>query len=159
MSQNALQKRPHSIPSLIAAVMLFGALADPPYGYYQLLRFVVCGVSLYIAYTAYTWQKIWAVWLFGFIAILFNPFVPLHFSKELWQSVDVICALLFVVLAFVLEKPAEEKHDKNLGESEKNSNEEIISAYNRIKEAVPSYDEPNYTLAKKVFLEFSDLRC
>ena len=105
MSQSLLQKTPHLIPAIIAAVMLLGALADWPYAYYQLLRFVTCGVAVYIAYTAYTWQKMWAVWLFGFIAVLFNPLTPIHFSRELWQSVDIICAVLFAVIAFILKKP------------------------------------------------------
>lgn len=105
--QNILAKRPHLIPPLIATVMLLGALADWPYGYYQLLRLVVCGVSVYVAFTAYSWQKIWAMWLFGFIALLFNPLIPIHLSRELWQSIDVICAVLFVVIAIVLKKPVE----------------------------------------------------
>ncbi len=99
-----MDKRQHLIPSLIAAIMLLGALADLPYGYYQLLRFAVCGVGLYLAYTAYQWQKMWAMWLFGFIALLFNPLIPIHLSKELWQPIDVICAILFIVVAFVLKK-------------------------------------------------------
>ena len=83
--------------------MLLIALADLPYGYYQLLRFVVCGVGVYVAYTAYTWQKKWAMWLFGFIALLFNPLIPIHLSQEIWQPIDVICAILFIVIAFVLK--------------------------------------------------------
>lgn len=40
--------------------------------------------------------------------------------------------------------------------SKEAENEEIIYAYNLIKRAVPDYDEPNYELAKKVFLDFND---
>lgn len=40
--------------------------------------------------------------------------------------------------------------------SKETENEEIISAYNLIKKAVPDYNEPNYELAKKVFLDFND---
>lgn len=108
-----MDKRPHLIPALITAIMLVGALAKWPYGYYQLLRFVVCGVAVYIAYMAYNWQKMWAVWVFGFIALLFNPLKPIHFSRELWQFVDVICAVLFAVIAFILRKPAEEKQKRD----------------------------------------------
>lgn len=104
-----LKKRPHIIPSLIAALMLLGALVEWPYGYYQLLRFVVCGVGVYVAYTAYNWQKMWAMWLFGLIALLFNPPISIHLSREIWQPIDEICALLFVAIAFILKKPAEEK--------------------------------------------------
>ncbi len=109
MKQNLSEKRPHLIPAIIAALMLLGALASWPYGYYQLLRFVVCGVSVYVAFMAYNWQKIWAVWLFGFIALLFNPLIVIHLSRELWQPIDFICAVLFTIVAFVLKKPEEEK--------------------------------------------------
>jgi hypothetical protein len=104
-----IKKRPHLIPAIIAAIMLFGALGQWSDDYYQLLRFVTCCVSVYVAYTAYTWQKMWVVWLFGFIAVLFNPLAPIHFSRELWQYVNIICAVLFAVVAFILRKPAEEK--------------------------------------------------
>ena len=48
------------------------------------------------------------------------------------------------------------KEDTHPSKSKEAKNEEIISAYNTLKEAVPSYDEPNYTLAEKVFREFND---
>ncbi len=99
-----MKNRPHLIPSLIVAAMLLVALAELPYGYYQLLRFIVCGVSIYIAYMTYNWQKIWAMWLFGFVALLFNPLIPIHLSREIWQPINVICALLFLTITFLLKK-------------------------------------------------------
>lgn len=108
MNENLLQKRPHLIPVAVAALMLFGALGQWPYGYYQLLRFVVCGVSAYIAFMAYQWHKLWATWLFAFIAVLFNPLIPIHLPKEVWHTIDVTCAFLFVAIAFTLRKPKED---------------------------------------------------
>lgn len=108
--------RPHLTPSIIASAMLLGALADWPYGYYQLLRFVTCGAGVYVAYTAYKWQRVWVVWLFGFIALLFNPLIPIHLSRELWQPIDVICASTFTVIAITLKKPVKtlvEHNEKN----------------------------------------------
>jgi hypothetical protein len=105
-------QRPHLIPNAIAALVLIGALAPWPYGYYQLLRFVVCGVGAYVAYLAYNWQKLWATWLFGFIALLFNPLIPIHLPKETWQPIDIICAVLFAVVAFTLKKPSKENSKK-----------------------------------------------
>jgi hypothetical protein len=107
MNKNILEKRPHLIPCIIAAIMLFLALAPWPYGYYQLLRFVVCGISVYAAFLAYNWHKIWATWLFGFIAVLFNPLIPIHLSLEVWQPIDVICAVLLIFGVVVLKKPSE----------------------------------------------------
>lgn len=40
--------------------------------------------------------------------------------------------------------------------SKEAENQEIISIYHQIKRAVPDYNEPNYTLAEKVFREFND---
>jgi len=57
VGKSILEKRPCLIPAGVASIMLFLALAPWPYGYYQLLRFVVCGVSAYMAFMAYTWQK------------------------------------------------------------------------------------------------------
>lgn len=102
-------QRPHLIPALITAAMLFAALAEWPYGYYQVLRWVTCAAAVFVAFVAYDWQKLWATWLFGFIAFLFNPLIPIHLSRELWQPIDLICALLFAAVAFILVKPSEEK--------------------------------------------------
>ena len=109
MNDSLLEKRPHLVPAAIAALMLFGALGYWPYGYYQLLRFVVCGISAYTAFMAYEWQKQWVAWLFGFIAVLFNPLIPIHLPREVWQMIDVTCAFLFVAIAFALRKPKEQQ--------------------------------------------------
>ena len=90
--------------AVAAGVMLLLATGPWPYGYYQLLRFVVCGVGAYFAYTAYQWGKLWAVWVFGIIAVLFNPFVPNHLPQELWIPIDVMCWAVFIVSGFAISK-------------------------------------------------------
>jgi len=102
MSETVLQRRPHLIPAIIAALMLLGALGQWPYGYYQLLRFVVCGSATYVAFVAYESKKLWVTLVFGFIAVLFNPLIPVHLSREIWQPIDVVCALLFISVGVVL---------------------------------------------------------
>src|SRR4030065_2191081 len=106
VGKSILGKCPCLIPAIIAAVSLLFALAPWPYGYYQLLRFVVCGVASYIAFVAYNRQKMWAVWLFGFIGVLFNPLIPIHLSRELWQPIYVICGTLFIVSAVIISEHA-----------------------------------------------------
>jgi hypothetical protein len=109
MNENFLEKRPHLIPAVIAALILFGALAQWPYGYYQLLRFIVCGISIFVAFMSYRWQKLWATWLFGFIAVLFNPLFPIHLPRQIWHTIDVTCAFLFIAISSILKKPTENK--------------------------------------------------
>ena len=103
-----MNRRPHLIPALVAMIMLFVAVADLQYGYYQILRWVVCGVAVYIAYMAYSWGKIWATWVFGFVAVLFNPIVPVYLTKEIWQPIDVICGILFGASTIFLKDPTQE---------------------------------------------------
>ncbi len=102
-----MERRPHVIPAIIAAVMLLAAVAPLPYGYYQFLRWVICGISIFIAVEAYNWGKKWAAWLFGPIAVLFNPLIPIHLTKEIWQLIDLGCALLFSLSLLFLAKPVE----------------------------------------------------
>ena len=109
MGKIILEKRPCLIPAGVASMMLFLALAPWPYGYYQLLRFVVCGVSVYVAFMTYKWQKIWATCLFGFIAVLFNPLIPIHLSRELWQPIDLTCATLLIFSMVVLKNPVKKE--------------------------------------------------
>jgi hypothetical protein len=76
--------------------MLLAAVGPWPYGYYQLLRLVVCGVGAYFAYSAYQWGKLRAVWVFGAIAVLFNPLLPVHLPREIWAVIDVLCGVMFL---------------------------------------------------------------
>jgi hypothetical protein len=82
---------------ILAAILLFWALADNPYGYYQFLRWAVLIIGSYSAYLSYEkGRKEWA-WIFGIMATLFNPIIPFYLSKDIWQIVDLISGILFLV--------------------------------------------------------------
>ncbi len=106
MAPASLRRRPHLIPSFGAAVLLVAAIAKWPYGYYTLLRWVTCATAIFIAYKAYLWKGNWAAWLFGLIAVLFNPLLPIHLSRRIWRPIDLTVAALFVAAAFVLRSPS-----------------------------------------------------
>lgn len=76
----------------------------PPYGFYQLLRFLVCGTGAYFSYkSAIQNRQVWA-WILGIIAFLFNPVIPIHFNRETWQGIDAIVAVILFVFTIVPEK-------------------------------------------------------
>ncbi|MDI9433931.1 MAG: hypothetical protein QM570_19615 [Planctomycetota bacterium] len=106
MRQGFLTARPHAIASAVAALALFAALGQWPYGYYTVLRFIVCGAGGYTAFVLYGWGRIGLAWLFGFIAVLFNPVVPIHLSRELWQPIDALCGVLLLVVVVTVKKPS-----------------------------------------------------
>ena len=85
-----LERRPHVVPAVLAALFLFGALLHWPYGYYILLRWVVMLAAVWVVFCAWGWEKQWVAWAFAFVAILFNPLVPIHLTREIWQAINFI---------------------------------------------------------------------
>ena len=65
---------------------------------YTLSKLVVCGCALYFAYNLYQIKDTTFVWIFGFIAILYNPIIPVYlYKKELWMVVNIITAGIFFI--------------------------------------------------------------
>ena len=78
--------------------MLFGAF-PLPYGYYMLLRVVACGVFAWAAFITYEKNEEVLPWIFGILAILFNPIFKIHLPKELWAVVDVCSGILLLTVS------------------------------------------------------------
>jgi len=108
-----MKGRSHLIPSLFAAICLLAALLDWPYGYYVFLRIVVCIAALFVIATAYESRQTWAIWLWGTIAVLFNPIIKIPLSRETWQPIDLVCAVLFVIGAIIIKRTKQIIESKN----------------------------------------------
>lgn len=86
--------------NLLAALLLFFALGQHPYSYFQILRVLVTVCAAYNAYACFNSSaKGWA-WVFVVIAILFNPIAPIYLSRDTWAPLDVIAGIIFMVFAF-----------------------------------------------------------
>lgn len=72
----------------IPAVMLLLALGPWPYGYYVLLRLVVCLASIAIAWRLRESNAL-GMWAFVALAILYNPIVKVPLAREVWMVVNV----------------------------------------------------------------------
>ena len=93
------------VARIIAVIFLFWALDRHPYDYYTFLRFVVCGVSAYGAFISNEFGKDVWTWIFGIIAILFNPLIPIHLNKGTWAIIDIIVAIIFLISFHFIKKP------------------------------------------------------
>jgi hypothetical protein len=96
-----------NIALVIAAGVLFLALFDGwEYGFFTLLRFVVFATTVYVAWMAFEGKKEKWVWFFGLIAVLFNPFIPIHLERETWMVIDLLIGVLLLgaTLIFKLER-------------------------------------------------------
>jgi len=93
-----------NIAVIIASVLLLLALLDGwPYDYFVVLRFVVTGVSLYVALLAYSSEKFGWTGLFAVLAVLFNPILPVHLTREIWTTIDLVVAILMISSTFALK--------------------------------------------------------
>ena len=86
------------IPMIISiALLLLSILPIWPYGYYTLLRLVICGTAVYLAYISSQINKQGWMWTMISIAILFNPVFTIHLNKVLWSFIDIIIAGIFII--------------------------------------------------------------
>lgn len=83
----------------ICAAMLFLGAAPLPYGYYTLLRLIACGVFAFAAFLAHERKHEVLPWVYGLLAVLFNPVVKIYLPKEAWVFVDIGAGILLLVTA------------------------------------------------------------
>ena len=81
-----------------AAVALASALVadEGPGGLFVAVRVVVCFASAYAAVKAYqTKREVWT-WLLGANAALYNPFVLVRLTRDIWNVVDLADIALLI---------------------------------------------------------------
>lgn len=100
---------------IILAILFFLCLADMPYGFYQIVRFIAFAGFLYLANLAIEDNKqknIAVVWrekqikytpLFYYVllALLFQPFFKISLGRQMWNIVDVIVGIGLIVSIFM----------------------------------------------------------
>ena len=110
--------RPHftfsAVARIVAAALLFWALAQHQYGYFVLLRWIVCGVSAFCAYLSYSINRIPWAWLLGFLALLFNPLAPIRLDRQTWAYFDVATGVLLLVSIFFVRESLASKGESNV---------------------------------------------
>ena len=90
---------------LIAAVMLvFAAAEKQPDSFYTLLRWVCCAVFAYSAVTSFQMKRMLWLWIFGALAVLFNPIFSALQDRSLWIVADWFSIGAVVIAAFVFWK-------------------------------------------------------
>ena len=89
---------------LICSTFLILGVTNLPIGFYTLLRIVVTIGSVAVVVTEFeNGFNLWVI-IFGFIAILFNPIIPVYLhDKNLWLPVDIICSVAFLIKALMIK--------------------------------------------------------
>jgi hypothetical protein len=81
-------------------VAVLVGLGDWPYGYYMLLRLLLCGVSLFLLTGEKSRLQEWHRWLLAGLAVLYNPLIPIELGdKSLWVAANVATIGVFWVVS------------------------------------------------------------
>ena len=61
-------------------------------------RIVTCGVAGVIAFAGFRDRPVVQAWsvLLALVAVLFNPFIPVHLARQTWFYLDLAAAAVFV---------------------------------------------------------------
>ena len=74
------------------------------YGYYILLKLVVCGGCAFLAANAYDDGRKHLVWFLGGLAVLYNPIIRFPLGRELWIAVNVLTMIVLIVAMKVAKR-------------------------------------------------------
>ncbi len=90
----------NNVIKIILAVLFFLCLADMPYGYYQLVRFAGLVGFATLAYQANKQGRQTEMFIYGGLALLFQPFFKIALGREIWNVVDVIIGIGLLISIF-----------------------------------------------------------
>ena len=88
-------------------MLLWALNPENPYGYYILLRVVCCIAFAYLAVQAVGQDKHGWAWMLGAIAVIYNPIISIHLTREIWSVVNIATIIFALVSIFAL-KPKKE---------------------------------------------------
>ena len=84
----------------VAALYVTTNGTDDNYRSYEhLYRVVICGLSVYSACVAGMSRRAGWAWLFGAVALIYNPIVRVHMEDYEWDASNLIVGLIFVASA------------------------------------------------------------
>lgn len=71
------------------------ALGDFPYGYYQVLRLANTAFAIFLAYHLFKRGNASLAWASCFVAMIFNPLLPIHLDRSTWHLIDLAAVCFF----------------------------------------------------------------
>ena len=80
----------------ITALMLTIGAFPLPYYYYMLLRIIVTSVFIWAAVLNNEKNNAMLMWTCIGIVLLFNPFIKVHLTRNVWGIIDFITAIFLI---------------------------------------------------------------
>ena len=90
-----------NIIKVLLAAFLLGCLLNVPYGYFQFIRIACCIGFGYLAFGEFERKKVLTGLICIGLCILLNPIYKIHFTRQLWNKIDVVIAIFLLVWLIV----------------------------------------------------------
>jgi hypothetical protein len=117
--ENLSEKWVASAPLLyFCALMLFVGVFTSSYEHIKLMRWVVFLTFVWSAFIAWKFNRKLIVIFHCAIAVIFNPVISLHLTRDTWVVLDAVAGLLTLIIVW-LSKP------KNPTEAERRNSREF----------------------------------
>ena len=98
----------HSPIKITLAILFFLCLADMPYGYYQLVRFIALIGFAILAYQSYEKNRKTEVIIYAGLALLFQPLFKIALGRYIWNVVDVVVGIALIISIFIQPKESKQ---------------------------------------------------
>ncbi len=85
---------------LIAVMIVMLGIALLPircYGYYVLLKIIVCSGGGFLATKAFAVNCVGLGWWLATTAVVYNPFIRIPLGRELWVIVNIATIIMLVI--------------------------------------------------------------
>ena len=95
------EKQSIVLKSFIVMMMVMLGIALLPiryYGYYVLLKLVICGGCAFLAANAYDAGRKHLVWFMGGLAVLYNPIIRFPLGRELWMVINILTIIVLIAI-------------------------------------------------------------
>jgi len=117
------------VPFVISIIILaLAVFIKFPYGFYIFLKFIIFGTMVYSTYCCFNKKNKGLAWASIVVLIIYNPFIPLYLTREIWVVINILTVILCVVLIIW-----ENLNTKTDAESNSKSNEEHNATPDEIK--------------------------
>jgi predicted membrane protein len=90
---------------IICIILLGFAVLDQPYDYYKFLRmFVGISAILLTIDTFRSNRESSFVYVYLVIALLYNPFIPVYLTREIWFPINIFTIIILAISILVTIK-------------------------------------------------------
>ncbi|MDO4764038.1 MAG: hypothetical protein Q4A00_06605 [Flavobacteriaceae bacterium] len=86
-----------NIIKIFLALLLFACLLNMPYGFYQMVRFLMLGGMVYLFFVE---DKAENKIIYIILALLFQPLIKIPLGRTIWNIVDVVVGVGLIIDTF-----------------------------------------------------------